>query len=125
LTRARGITRVAGRISGRRVRGRGLSVLGLQASEILRLGDGASVDGDHAKLSLSTASGEVGESDASTPGVSHRGREQGSDLGPQTGRRGDTSVLAEVGSDIVTRKIAVLAGIGARRGVTTPLAVKV
>jgi hypothetical protein len=102
-----------------------LSILSHQAVEIVRLGDGISVDSNHAELSLSTFCREVGESDASAPGVGHRAREQGSDLSPETRRRGDTPVLAEVGSNVITREVTVLCGIGTRRSVTTPLAVKI
>ena len=91
-----------------------MSVLGLEAGEIFGLGDRASVDGNHTKLSLSTAGGEVGESNTPTPGLGHRGREQGGDLGPKTRRGGDASILAEVGSNTVTSEITVLAGVGTR-----------
>lgn len=101
-----------------------MSVLGLQAIEIFRLGDGVSVDGDHAKLPLSTFGREVGESNTSTPGVGHGTREQGSNLGPETGRGGDTSVLAKVGGNVVTREIAILAGVGTCRCVTAPFALE-
>lgn len=86
LTGARGVTGVAGGTLGRRVRGCNLSVLSLQAVEIVRRGDSVSADGDHAELSLSALGREVGESNTSTPGVGHRARKQGGDFGPETGR---------------------------------------
>lgn len=63
-----------------------MSILSLQTSEVVGGGDGVSADIDHAELSLTTFGWEVGESDTSAPGVSHRAREQGSDFGPETGR---------------------------------------
>ena len=121
---ARGVAGIAGGTLGRRVRGGDLSVLSLQASEIVGGGDSVSIDSDHTELPLSALGWKVGESNTSAPDVGHGGGEQGGDFGPETGRGGDTPVLAEVGSNVVTRKIAVLAGIRTRRGITTPLTMR-
>jgi hypothetical protein len=101
-----------------------LSILSLQAGEICGCGDGVSIDSDHTELSLPTFCREVGESNTAAPDFGHGARKQGGNLCPETGRSGDTPVLAEVGSDVEAREIAVLGSVDTRRIITTPFAVK-
>ena len=82
-------------------------ILSLQVIEISASGDRVSINRDHSKLSLNTFCGEVGESNATRPVVSHGLAEQGFDFCPNTRARGNAAIFTEVGHNVVVGIIVI------------------
>lgn len=100
------------------------AVLGLEAVEVIVGRNRGSVrgDGDHTELALAALGREVAESEGAGPDVGHGRGEDGLHFGPESWRGSDTTELGEVGGNIVTCKVTVLACVHGWISVTTELA---
>ena len=102
------------------------TVLGLEAVEVIIGRDRGSVRryGDHTELTLSALGREVAESKGTRPDVRHGRGEDGLHFSPETWRGSDATEFGEVGGNVVTCKVAVLACVHRWISVTAEFAEK-